>query len=209
MAGEHQPVLDIGPVDRLVVGQLRQLVRLHRPRVVAEGDHLEIIAWELAANQGVERQCHFLGGIEVAAQRHRPAHIDHQHRGRLGTELRAVDLEVIRLEADRLLRALTTQGVHQRPFDMEVEGVAELVDLGVLRAFRAEPPNADRVVAEAIPLEPRIEVTQGLLADAPHSARGELHAAPPALHVALLFQLRRQLAHLVRCLPRLRSKQLL
>src|SRR5256885_17142842 len=43
--------------------------------------------------------------IKVAAQRHRPAHVDHQHGRGLGAELRPVNLEVIGLEADRPLRS--------------------------------------------------------------------------------------------------------
>ena len=102
LAGQHQAVLDVGPVDRLVVGQFRQLVRLDRPRVVTEGDHLQEVAGKLAADQRIERQRDLLGGVEVAAQWHRPAHVDHQHGCRLGAELRPVHLEVVGLQPDRL-----------------------------------------------------------------------------------------------------------
>src|SRR2546422_2798803 len=92
---------------------------------------------------------------------------------------------------------------------MQVEGIAELVDLRLIGALRAEAPNADRVVAEAIALEPGVEVTQRLLADAAHPPRSQLHAAPALLHVALLLQLRSELAHLVGRLARIRPQQLL
>jgi len=37
---------------------------------------------------------------------------------------------------------------------MQVEGIAELVDLRLIGALRAEAADADRMVAEAVALEP-------------------------------------------------------
>ena len=118
LARQHQAVLDVGAVDRLVVGELGQLMGLDRARVIAEGDHLEEVARELAADQRIKRQRHLLRRIKVAAQRHRPAHVDHQHGRGLGAELRPVNLEVIGLEADRPLRSIPAQRVHQRLFHL-------------------------------------------------------------------------------------------
>src|SRR6184192_2838854 len=92
---------------------------------------------------------------------------------------------------------------------MEIEGIAELVDLRLIGALRAEAADADRVVAEAVALQPRVEVAQRLLPDAAHPPRRQFHAAPALLHVALLLQLGGQLAHLVGRLARIRPEQLL
>src|SRR5437870_13585027 len=92
---------------------------------------------------------------------------------------------------------------------MQVEGIAELVDLRLIGAVRAEAADADRVVAEAIALQPGIKVPQRLLPDAAHPPRRQLHAAPALLHVALLLQLGSQRAHLVGRLARIRPEQLL
>src|ERR1700694_3746599 len=92
---------------------------------------------------------------------------------------------------------------------MQIEGITELVDLRLVRAFRAEPADADRMGAEAIALQPGVEVAQGLLADAAHPARRQLHAAPATLDITLLLQLRGKLAHLVGRLACVGPQQLL
>src|SRR5712691_10819042 len=48
--------------------------------VVRKSDDVQGVAWVLAANERVERDRHFLGRQEAAAQEHRPAHIDQDPR---------------------------------------------------------------------------------------------------------------------------------
>src|SRR2546421_442474 len=66
-------------------------------RVQREADHVQVVARELALDERVQRQRHFLGGQEAAAEDHGPAHVQHQDRGGLRLQLGAVHGEVLLL----------------------------------------------------------------------------------------------------------------
>src|SRR3989442_15741860 len=114
--------------------------------------------WKLGPDQGVERHRDLLGGEEAAAQEHRAAHVDEQHRRRPGQLLGPEYLEI----GGRQVHATagpkpgagcvlgTPQRVFDRPPDVEVERVAELVWLGRLLALPTPTSRVDPVTAECI-----------------------------------------------------------
>ena len=83
---------------------------------------------------------------------------------------------------------LAAERVEQRPAQVEVERVAELVRLGRLVALPSPPAAIDPVTAECVALEPREQVVEDLLADPPAAARRQLKALAVAGQVAGLLE---------------------
>src|SRR5581483_12402850 len=110
--------------------------------------------------------------------------------------------------ADVLLRRLAAQRVHDRLLDVEVEGVAELVLLRLVRPLTARAVVAHGVVAEAVATQPGEEVAERLLADPAHAARGELEAAAVALDQPGILELLGDLRELVDAARRLVAERL-
>ena len=195
--GQEQAVLEVRAVLVAVPGQLGQRARPDLAGVVGEADDRQVVARVLRPDQRVERDRDLLGGEEAAAQQHRAAHVHEQDRRGLGQLLGPVDLEIGRREVDppvagrgpggrRVL--LAAEGVEQRPAQVEVERVAELVRLGRLVALPAPAAAVDPVAAERVALEPREQVVEDLLADPPAAARGQLEALAVAGQVAGLLE---------------------
>ena len=87
---------------------------------------------------------------------------------------------------------LAAQGVEQRPAQVEMERVAELVRLGRLVALPSPPAAIDPVAAERVPLEPREQVVEDLLADLAAAARGELQPLAVTREVAGFLEATRE-----------------
>src|SRR5262249_25835012 len=142
------------------------------------------VARELGADQVLQRHRDLFRRLEAAPERHRPGKVDHHHRGGLGLELGLPDLEVVLRELDWELGALTAESVHDRPVEVEVEGIAELVALGVVGAVDALTGVVDLVLAGLLFLELSVDLAEGFLADLAGAARRELPGVAALADVA-------------------------
>ena len=89
----------------------------------------------------------------------------------------------------RRVVGLAPYRVHERFADVEIEHVPEFVRLGVLLALSTLPMPRHRMIPKAIATQPREEITERLLPDAPEPAGGETHAFLIALDEPALFEL--------------------
>ena len=150
---------------------------------------------------------HLLGRQEVVAHRHRQREVQHQHGGRSHLLLGALDLEVLGLQLHGHAAAGAGQGVADGPADVEVEGVAELVGLGVGLALVAHPLPVDGVAAELVRVELGEQVPQRTEADLADGSGGEVEAAIVVLDQTGLLQHASHLGHALEALGRVVSQQ--
>src|SRR4051812_48090761 len=156
----------------------------------------------LRPDQRVERDRDLLRGEEAAAKEHRAAHVDEQDGRRLRQLLGPEDLEVRRVELERpgpgigsaaRRVLLARQRVAERPLQVEVERVAELVWLCCLLALPSPPDAVDAMAAEPVAAETREQVVEHLLPDPTAPARCQLEPLALPRQVAGLLELSRQL----------------
>src|SRR6478752_1806263 len=100
------------------------------------------------------------------------------------------------------------QGVLDRPPDVEVERVAELVRLRRLLALPAPPGPVDPVAAEGVPRQAGEQVVEDLLADPPAAARRQLEPIALPGEVAGLLELAGELVERLEVAGALRPEQL-
>ena len=191
-------MLEVRAVLVAVPGELGQRAGPDLAGVVGEADDRQVVARVLRPDERVERDRDLLGRQEAAAQQHRAAHVDQQHRRGLRQLLGPVDLEVGRARggpADHRVAARAAGAFSSRPralnsvaAQVEVERVAELVRLGRLVALPSPPAAVDPVPAERVALEPREQVVEHLLADPAAAARRQLQALAVARQVARLLE---------------------
>ena len=95
-----------------------------------------------------QRERHFLSGSEavLAVKNHAVAAIQHQHRGAGTLILALVHAQIRVLHIERHLGALAANGGEQRFADIQVQHVAELVQLGGARGF-----NSGGQIASVVP----------------------------------------------------------
>src|SRR5438445_1296020 len=91
-----EAMVHVGPDVPLGPRQARELLGGELAGVEREPDDPEAVARELAADERGERQRDFLGRQEIPVVDHRAAHVEHHDRRRLGRELGAEHLEVVR-----------------------------------------------------------------------------------------------------------------
>ena len=163
--GQQQGVLHVGAQDVLVPLQVRQVVGFEFLGVGGEADDVETVPRVLGGDQIVQRQGHFLGGLERTAQGHGPGQIYQHCGGGGGDQLAAIDLEIFRLQTHRRFRAFAVQGVADGAGQVQVKGVAELVGLGVLEALAETTFFGHRVIAHVLALQALVDFAQRLLAD--------------------------------------------
>src|SRR5437588_69212 len=108
-----------------------------------------------------------------------------QHEGVL--HVGAVD-EVLRGQTHGRAPAAALQGVANGPLDVEVEGVAELVGLGLVGPLVTHAGGVGLVAPQAVLGQPGEEVRQGVLPYAAHPPRSQLVSPLPLLDDARLLQ---------------------
>src|SRR5581483_5808671 len=86
-------------------------------------------------------------------------------------------------------RPLARDRVLQRPADVEMERVAELVRLVLVGAFVAEAGTLDLVLAGAILEQALEQIAERALTDAPDAFGRELHAAFALFDQTCFFEL--------------------
>ena len=153
--------------------------------VGAEPDDVQPVAREPGADQGVEGQGDPLGGGETAVARHRAAHVEQQHRGAAHGRLAVVDLEVLRRQANRRSALGTPHGIHDRPPQVDREGVAKPVGPAGLQPLAAHPALGCGMAAERAAPQGGKDVQHGALGNAADAARRQFEARSVALHVRL------------------------
>ena len=124
----------------------------------------------------MQRHRDLLGRQEVVAHRHRQRQVQHQHRGSARQQLGALDLEVVGREAHWRAGALPGDGVAHGALDVQVEGVAELVGLGLVGELVADAALAHLMAADLVVHEAVEQVAQRVLPDAPQRPRRQLQA---------------------------------
>ena len=174
-AGDHEAVLHVGAVGE-VPRHLRQLRRGQLVGRLGEAHDAQVVARELRGDQRVQRHRDLLGGQEVVAHRHRQRQVQHQHRGGARQQLGALDLEVVGREAHRCAGALAGDGVAHGALDVQVEGVAELVRLGLVGELVADAALAHLMAADLVVHEAVEQVAQRVLPDAAQGPRRQLQA---------------------------------
>src|SRR5437660_5077172 len=209
LAGELEAVMHVGADVPLAPRELRKVFGLELFRVEGEPEDVQAVARELAADQRGQRERDLLGRQEVTVVDHRAAHVEHHDRRGLGRELGPDHLEIVRREPHRRAGAVALDRVHQRLLEVEQEGIAELVALGLVGGITARAPALDVVPPEAVALEGREDVLERLVAELADRARGELEPVALALEVARLLQLLRELLQPLEVLRRLLAEQLL
>src|SRR6185436_1244130 len=101
------------------------------------------------------------------------------------------------------------QRVLDRPADVEMERVPELIRLRRLLALPSPAGTIDPMAAERVAGQPGEQVVEHLLADAPAAARRQLQAVALAREVAGLLEAASQLVERLQVAGALRSEQLL
>ena len=99
------------------------------------------------------------------------------------------------------------QRVADGPLHVQVEGVAELVRLVVVHALAGAAELRDLVVAQAVLLELRVDLTERLLADHAGAARRQLPGVALAPDVAGLLEDVEQLLQFVDGVDRVVAQQ--
>ena len=135
---QHQRVVHVRAEHGLVPAHVRQLLRLQLARVGGEADDVEAVARELRADQVLQRQRDLLRRLE--ADRAAPS----TTRGRPSSPSRSASAAPsLQTSKSSFVRctgtcgALAVERVHDRLLEVEVERVAELVGLRVVRALAA------------------------------------------------------------------------
>ena len=192
LAGQDQPVLEVGPID-VVPADGRKVLRLNLTGDLGEPDQTEVVPREARCDQRVEGHGHLLGRHEVVAHRHRQRQVEEQHGGRAGERLGFDDLEVVRVELDRDTAARSAHGVVHGSREVEVERVTVFVRLRRLFAVVSGAGERGGVVARPVLVQLGEEVGQRLLADPPGPLRGELEATLALVDQSGLLELLRQL----------------
>ena len=108
-----------------------------------------------------------------------------------------MNLEVLHSQAHWNLRAAPQHSVLDCGLQVHLEGVAELIGLGLAQQVAIGAARVHAVAADAVFLEVSEDFLQGLLADAPDAAGGQLRLVA-ASDVSGLFQ---QLAQVVQLVP--------
>ena len=185
LAGEHaareqQRVLHVrAPFE--VPAHLGQLLRRNLPRDSPEAHEAEVVAWELAGDERVQRHRDLLGREEVVAHRHRERDVEQEHGRAAHDLLGALDLEVVWREAHGRAGPAAPDGVLDRLLDVEMERVAPLVGLVCVRGILSDAAALLLVTTAAVLHELPEQIAEGLLADGTDAARRELEAALPLL----------------------------
>ena len=152
-------------------GQIRQRQLLG---VGGEADDVQPVARELRADQGVESQGHALGGGETAAARHGAAHVQQQHGGAARRRFGVVNLEILRLQAQRGAPAASPCGVQDRAPQVQGKGVAKPEGAAVLLPLAAHAAPAHGVAAEGVAPQRGKDAGHGALGDPAGASRREL-----------------------------------
>ena len=209
LLGDQQRVVHVGAEHRFVPAHVRQFGRFQLARVSAEADEVEAVARVLHADQVVERHRHFFRRLERAAQRHRPGEIEHHHRGGLGQRFGAIDLEIVGLQVNGHARSAAEDGVADRLFEVQVERIAELVELRVVGAVAVAAGFRHVVFAEGLALEVGVDFGQRFFADLARAARRELPGVAVLADVTGFFEQFEQVLELFERFARFLAQQLL
>ena len=112
--------------------------------------------------------------------------VEHDHRGAGRLVLGLADEQVAVVDVEGDLQPLARERGEERPADVEVHGVAELVGLGRPRGLDAGGEVAGVVAAEGRPAEGPQQVAQGLVPEEVRALLGELelHRRPRGPHPA-------------------------
>ena len=182
--GDHQALLQVGEGIAHVPAHLGQLGRAQLARARREADHEEVVAREARAHQVIERERDALGGREAAGPRHRPAHVEQQHRGGERVVVALAQLEVVDAQLDRQRERPAGRGARaalhrreQRAHDVDVERVAELEGPRLVGARQRGAARVDLVRAGPILARAPRRPGQRVRADAADRARRELRVA--------------------------------
>ena len=130
---QQEGVVHVRSRDPVVPRYLGKLILLQLNGVVGEPNNVELVPGKLGANEGCQGHRHLLGRLEAAVKPHGAALVQEQHSGGLGHVLRAMYLEVRRRQLDGNAAAVSKQGVSDRPLQVNIEVVAELIGLGLAR----------------------------------------------------------------------------
>src|SRR5205823_11256484 len=112
----------------------------------------------------------------LPAERHAPAHVEHEHGRRARQRVRAVHDEVLGREPRHGLLVLAPLGrraldaVHDGFGHVEIEDVTEVVWLHILGPLAGLSAARDGVVTKPVATQAGEQVTERLLADAPHAS---------------------------------------
>ncbi|GBD13701.1 hypothetical protein HRbin24_01737 [bacterium HR24] len=208
LLGQDEGMVHVGAQYRFVPAHVGQLLGLQFAGVRREAQNVEHVFGELALDEVVEGQGYPLGGLEGATQGHGPGQVQHHDGGRSAQVLGGVDLEVVLAQAHRHLGALPEHGVEDGLAQVQVEGVAELVALGVLGALGARAPFAGGVLAVGRLLDLGVDLAEGLLADAADGLGGQLPLLAATADVARLLQHLQHLLELTKGLVGLFAQEL-
>src|SRR5207253_7405464 len=97
-------------------------------------------------------------------------------------------LEVARTDGDWQARPRTRHGVEEGAVDVDREGIAELVGLGLVGSLPAGAGLGKCVASERLPAQPAEDVGERLGSEPASGARGELEASAVPLQVAGFLQ---------------------
>ena len=156
--------------------------------VFRKADDIEQIARILHLDQTMQRQGHLLGGLEAAVQAHGTALIQHQNRRTLVQVLRTEYLKIVWLHTYRGPLAIAPHRIHDAVLQVEVEGIAVLVELGIVSGLNTHAPAVSTVPTVAPHLQAVEDIVERFLADFAHPFGGQFQAVTFALQIASRLQ---------------------
>src|SRR5437588_9335005 len=118
-----------------------------------------------------------------------------------------MDLEVLRTDGYRQARPLARHGVEERAVDVDREGIAEFVGLGLVGSLPAGASLGQGVATERFPAEAAEDVGEGLRAKPARGACREFEPPAVALQIASLLQRSCQLSQLSEGLGRIDARE--
>src|SRR5262252_5797831 len=122
----------------------------------------------------MERQSYLLGSLEAAVQAHGAALVQHQNRRTLVQVLRTEHLKVLWCHTYRSPLAIAPYRIHDAVLQVEVEGIAVLVELGIVGSLNTHAPSVSTVPTVAPHLQAVKNVVERFLTDFAYPFGGQL-----------------------------------
>ena len=189
----------------VVPGNGGQLLRPDLACPLREADDPEVVPWELAGMRACIASVTFFAARKLSrsgidSERSIRSTVAHwlwcsarstsKSSGSAGPE--TAPRPAARVELT--LADLTAQGVSQRPLDVQVERIPDLIGLGVLGAFVSHSDLRHPVTAETVLRQVLEEILERPLADSPHPFGRELEPTLPLFDEAGLLESSRRVS---------------